>query len=72
MNVLSYLVFVHLWQLWLFDHFLIPKYDFGKSSTKFSRVLQWMDMKVAEDKITTTLNKNKICFIPSHYWIVYE
>jgi len=39
---------------------LIPKCDVGKSSTIFPPILQWMDMKVAEEKISSALNNNKV------------
>jgi len=46
--------------IWAFEHSLISKCDVGKSSTMFPRILQWIDMKVAEEKISIALNNNKV------------
>ena len=54
---------VYFFQLWSFDHFLIPKLEVWSPSSKFPRILHWMDVKVGEDTIKSSLNNNLVCFI---------
>ncbi|XP_027927656.1 uncharacterized protein LOC114184548 [Vigna unguiculata] len=51
---------VYLLQLWAFEHLLIWKRKGGTPSSRFPRILHWMDVKVGDSVVSRSLKKKAV------------
>jgi len=52
-----------LLQLWAFEHLLIWKRKGGTPSSRFPRILHWMDVKVGDFVVSRSLKKKAVSLI---------